>query len=155
MNGEILQLKLCRFAHLVSLRTAVCKEVYEPLVSNITDGFRIVDDNLNLLDMHYECENYNSVLEPGNKTKLDSIISKELAVPKPDGGVRPITDCSMPRDISVSNYCENILEEFRYKSVDNVMAMLQEGNYMAVVDFKSAYRAVPKFPDHRKYLGLK
>ena len=26
---------------------------------------------------------------------------------------------------------------------------------MAVVDIKSAYRAVPIFPDHRKYLGLK
>ena len=26
---------------------------------------------------------------------------------------------------------------------------------MAVVDIKSAYRAVPIFPDHRRYLGLK
>ena len=69
------------------------------------------------------------------------------AVPKPDGGIKPITDCSMPRDIS------DIIEDFQYKNVDNVLAMLQEGDYMAVV--KSAYRAVPIFPDHRRYLGLK
>ena len=77
------------------------------------------------------------------------------AVPKPDGGIRPITDCSMPRDISVNNFCADIIQDFQYKSVDHVLAMLQEGDYMAVVDIKSAYRAVPIFPDHRKYLGLK
>ena len=173
LQGERLQLKLCSIAYLVSLGTAECKQVYEPLISNIRDGFKIVDDSMNLLDMHYECENYNSVYDP-EKAKLDGIVGKDLAegylkvvsnkptcihsmgaVPKPDGGIRPITDCSMPRSISVNNFCENIIEDFQYKSVHNVMAMLQEGDYMAVVDIKSAYRAVPIFPDHRRYLGLK
>ena len=174
LSGEMLQLKPCRFAYLVSLGTAECKKAYEPLVSNVVDGFRIVDDNMDLSDMHYECENYSSVYTPENKKKLDSIIGKELsegylkivnkkptcvhsmgAVPKPDGGIRPITDCSMPRDISVNNFCADIIQDFQYKNVDHVLAMLQEGDYMAVVDIKSAYRAVPIFPDHRKYLGLK
>ena len=61
----------------------------------------------------------------------------------------------MPRSISVNNFCENIIEDFQYKSVHNVMAMLQEADYMAVVDIKSAYRDVPIFPDHRRYIGLK
>ena len=74
------------------------------------------------------------------------------AVPKPDGGIRPITDCSMPRYISVNNHCYDIIEEFQYKSV---LAMLQEGDYMAVVDIKSAYMAVPIYLDHSRYLGLK
>ena len=69
------------------------------------------------------------------------------AIPKPDRGIRPITDCFMPRDISVNNFCDNVIEEFQYKSVDNVSAMLQEGDYMD--------SAVPIFPDHRRYLGLK
>ena len=56
LSGEILQLKPCRFAYLVSLGTAECKKAYEPLVSNVTDGFRIVDDNMDLSDMHYGCE---------------------------------------------------------------------------------------------------
>ena len=174
LSGEKLQLKPCRFAYLVSLGTAECKKVYEPLVSNVTDGFRIVDDKMDLTDMQYECENYSSVYTIENKSKLDSIIGMELsegylkivnkkptcvhsmgAVPKPDGGIRPITDCSMPRDISVNNFCADIIQDFQYKSVDHVLAMLQEGDYMAVVDIKSAYRSVPIFPDHRKYIGLK
>ena len=46
LSGEKLQLKPCRFAYLVSLGTAECKKAYEPLVSNVTDGFRIVSDKL-------------------------------------------------------------------------------------------------------------
>ena len=129
LQGEKLQLKPCRFAYLVSLGTAQCRKVYEPLVSNITDGFKIVDDTMNLVNMQYECENYKTVYDPLNNEKLDNIIRKELkegnlkivpekptcihsmgAVPKPDGGIRPITDCSMPRDISVDNYCSDIIE---------------------------------------------
>ena len=39
LHGEMLQLKPCRFAYLVSLGTAECKRAYEPLVSDITNGF--------------------------------------------------------------------------------------------------------------------
>ena len=42
------------------------------------------------------------------------------AVPKPDGEIRPITDCSMPLYKSVNNHCENLKKDFKYKSVDNV-----------------------------------
>ena len=79
LRGERLQLKPCRFAYLVSLGTAECKKTYEPLVSDITDGFKIVDDNMDLSSMHYECENYKSVNDPENKSKLDNIIGKELS----------------------------------------------------------------------------
>ena len=66
--GERLQLKPCRFAYLVSLGTAECKKAYEPLVSDITGGFKIVDDNVDLSSMHYECENYKSIYDPENKS---------------------------------------------------------------------------------------
>ena len=133
----------------MSLGTADCKKAYDPLVSNVTDGFKLVDDNQNLADIKYECENYKSVYDPINVSKLNSIIGKELAegylkivkekpdcihrigaVPKLDGGIRPISDCSMPRVISVNDFCESIIEEFQYKSVDNVVAMLQEGDVL-------------------------
>ena len=158
----------------MSLGTADCKKAYDPLVSNVTDGFKIVDDSLNLVYMKYECEHYNSVYDPIYKSKLDSIIGKELAegylrivkkktncihsmgaVPKPDGGIRPIADCSMPTDISVNSFCENIIEEFQYNSVDNVLAMLQEGDYMAVLDIKSAYRGSSNFPRPQEVLRFK
>ena len=72
--------------------------------------------------MEYECENYKSVYDPLNKTKLDVLIVKELAegyfnvvnnrptyvhkmgaVHEPDRGIRPITNCRM--DISVNDFC--------------------------------------------------
>ena len=71
------------------------------------------------------------------KNKPDCIHSMG-AVPKPDGVVRPITDCSMPKDIAVNKFCDNTMKEFKYNSVDNVLSMHQEGDYMAVVDIKSA-----------------
>ena len=126
---QITPLKPCRFAYLVSLGTAECKEAYQPLVSNVTDGFKVVDDNL---------KNYKLVYETVNEAKLDGIIGKELAegyskivkdkpdciysmgaVPTLDGGIRPITDCSMPRDISVNNYCDDLIVDFQYKNEIN------------------------------------
>ena len=80
------------------------------------------------------------------------------AVPKPDGrggGVRPIIDCSIPEKKSVNNFCSEIIEEFKYKSVDDVLAILQPNDYMAVVDIKSAYRAVSIHPENKEYMGLR
>ena len=70
---------------------------------------------MNVSSLKYDCNNYLSVLINENKSKMDKIIIKELsegymsvvdkktkcihilgAVPKPDGEIRPITDCSMP-----------------------------------------------------------
>ena len=59
--------------------TVECKKAYEPLISNVTDGFKIADENLNLVDIEYECENHKSVYDSINKTKLDGMIGKELA----------------------------------------------------------------------------
>ena len=78
------------------------------------------------------------VYETVNEGKLDGIIGKELAegylkivkdkpdciysmgaVPTLDGGIRPITDCSMPRDISVNNNCDDIIVDFQYKKEIN------------------------------------
>ena len=46
--------------------------------------------------------------------KKPTCIHSMGAVPKPDGGIRPITDCSMPRDISVNNSCFDSIEDFQY-----------------------------------------
>ena len=73
--------------------------------------------------------NYKSIFEENNKANLDKIIGSEIsegylkvvkdsprcihsigAVPKADGGVRPIIDCSMPKDKSVNNFCNGIIE---------------------------------------------
>ena len=172
LAGDKTQLKPCRFAYILSLCTKEGKEAFTPLFHDICDGFKIVDEECNVSSLSYDCKNYLSVLTKENKPKMDKIIRKELsegfmkvvdkktkcihslgAVPKPNGEIRPITDCSMPLHESVNSHCENLIEEFKYKSVENVLSMLNVHDYLAVVDIKAAYRALSIYPDHKQLLG--
>lgn len=122
----------------------------------------------------YICENFKSILEPTCKVKMDGIVRRELAdecisrvaftphcihalgaVPKPDGNIRPITDCSRPVDRSVNFHCDSLVTEFHYMSVEDVVDILLPGDYMAVIDIKAAYRAVMIDPSHPKYAGFR
>ena len=164
------QLKPCRFASILKLGKLGGDPRFASLLDNVVDGFPIVDSDV----PSYECENYNSILEENNRVEMDIIVSKELdegvislsevkptcihslgAVPKAGGGMRPITDCSRPQNESVNNFCETLFQEFKYKSVDDVVNLLHEGDFMAVIDIKSAYRAVSIREEHRKYMGFK
>ena len=174
LSGDKTQLKPCRFAYILSLCTQEGKEAFTPLFHDVCDGFKIVDEDFNVSSLSYDCKNYLSVMTKENKPKMDKIIRKELsegfmktvdkkpqcihslgAVPKPNGEIRPITDCSMPLHDSVNSHCENLIEEFKYKSVENVLSMLNVHDYLAVVDIKAAYRALSIYPDHRPLLGLR
>ena len=174
IGGEYAQLKPCRFLYLYSLASVEGKSVYKTLMSSIVDGAKVMDGSQEKEHISYDCKNYKSIFEGNNKSKLDRIIDSELsegylkivnkkpdcihsigAVPKPDGGVRPIIDCSRPDRKSVNNYCSGIEETFTFKSVENVLALLQPKDFMAVIDIKSAYRAVSIHPDNKKYMGLR
>ena len=174
IGGELAQLKPCRFLYLYSLATVEGKNLFKPLMSSIVDGAKVMDGSQEKENISYDCKNYKSIFEGNNKSKLDNIIDSELsegylkivknkpdcihsigAVPKPDGGVRPIIDCSKPDKKSVNNYCSGIEETFTFKSVENVLALLQPHDFMAVIDIKSAYRAVSIHPDNKKYMGLR
>ena len=167
--GKMLcQLKPCRFAAIV-VNGGEWAEQYWELLWCITEGFPVVEEDV----QSYHCKNYSSILEEPCKSKMDRIIDRELkegiisetadhphcihslgAVPKADGGICPITDCSRPAGESVNNYCGSLFKEFNYKSVDDVVKLLTWGNYMSVIDIRSAYRAVPIREDHRKYMGF-
>ena len=169
LGGIPSQLKPCRFAAIVFNKGPSWAETYGDLVWSITDGFPIVDREVD----SYVCENYTSITCPEGSSKMDRIVERELAegmisivenrphcvhalgaVPKSSGGIRQITDCSRPLGISVNNHCESLLEDFCFKSVEDVVPMLEQGYYMSVVDIQAAYRAVPIRVDHRKYQGF-
>ena len=164
------QLKPCRFASAMLAYGVDEDDEYREFLSFILEGFPIVDSQV----PSYCCENYNSILEPENKALMDNIVERELeegsisfsleeptcvhslgAVPKAGGGIRHITDCSRPQDISVNNFCKSLLKNFTYKSVDDVVCLLKGREFMSVIDIKSAYRAVPIREDHRRYMGFK
>ena len=155
LGGDKTQLKPCRFAYILSLCTQEGKDIFTPLFYDVCDGFKKVDSELDVSSITYDCKNYLSVLTKENKPKMGKIIRKELsegymkvvdkkpkcihslgAVPKPDGEIRPITDCSMPLYKFVNNHCDNLIEELKYKSVDNVLSMLNVHDYLDVVDIK-------------------
>ena len=174
LGGDNTQLKPCKFAYILSLCSEEGKDTFTPLFHDVCDGFKIVGNELDVSSLSYDCKNYLSVLTKENKPKMDKITRKELsegymkvvdkkpkcihslgAVPKPNGEIRPITDCSMPLHKSINNHCENLIEEFKHKSVDDVLSMLNVHNYLAVVDIKSAYSALSIYPEHRSLLGLR
>ena len=170
IEGVASQLKPCRFASFILMGDHYWREKYWELLWSITDGFPIVDEDFE----GYECGNYDSITTGENKIRMDKIIKNELsegmisvsdtkpkcihalgAVPKSNGGIRPITDCSRPVGVSVNSHCSSLLVDFCFKSVDDVVGMLEEGYYMSVVDIKAAYRAVPIIASHRMVQGFK
>ena len=170
IGGVRSQLKPCRFASIVCDDLNVWSSKHRGLLDGIADGFEIVQGEI----PNYECSNYKSILEPGPKSQMNVIVQKELdegmisevfskphcihslgAVPKPGGKIRPITDCSRPSNVSINNYCGSLFREFTYKSVENVVEILNSGDYMGVIDIKSAYRSVPIRAEHRTYMGFR
>ena len=69
--------------------------------------------------------------------------------------IRTQSHSSMPSGSSVNNFMHSTCEDFKYNSVNDVMAILNEGDFMCVVDIASPYRAVPIFPSHSDFQGLR
>ena len=174
IGNNIAQLKPCRFASYIS--GSSCNvfphqpEMAKYIWEGVLQGFKIIDDDCTT---SYACNNYNSILDPGFYSEMCSIISEELreglvskvptrpqcvhamgGVPKSNGKLRPITDCSMPEKISINNYMKDTFVPFSYKSVNNVVEVLEKGNWMAVVDLKSAFRSVNVYAPHTRYQGF-
>lgn len=170
LDGVPSQLKPCRFATLMFQDGLFVKACYERLFYRLVDGFPVVDSEVE----PYCCDNYKSIMDPVAKSKMDKIIASEMdedmvslvnyqpacvhalgAVPKPDGNIRPITDCSRPIDVSVNFHCASLVERFHFQSIDTVVSLLDQNDFMGVVDIKAAYRAISIRPDHRKFVGFR
>ena len=157
IGGVKSQLKPCRFASFILTNDAEFHDKYIDLLWYVTDGCPIVDSAVD----SYECNNYLSITCPENVVKMNAIVSRELnegmisrvtdkptcihalgAVPKGNGGIRQITDCSRPVGRSVNYHCGDLLKEFSFKNVENVVSLLNQGDFMTVIDIKAAYRNV-------------
>ena len=141
------------------------------VLSGICLGFPLVLD-ISEVSPADEC-NYKSALNCDTKPILDELFREELltqkltevqdkplriqaigAVPKKDSAVpRPITDCSRPFGDSLNSYIST--EKFSFVSVEAATALCKPGSFMAIVDIKSAYRAIPILPQHRKLQGIR
>ena len=77
-----------------------------------------------------------------------------FVVPKDDGGGRAVVDCSKPDDVAVNNFTSEVSRKFSYLGVDDVVEMLEVGDWLAAIDIKDAYRAVAIHPEDRDRQGI-
>lgn len=169
LSGCTVQLNRCAFYKELYMRGDVDVNA-DYLYSGVAHGFEIVDPGC---DTSYVCKNYLSIEEPEFRNQMDEIISHELeqmkvsevdscpqcvhalgAVRKSSGKLRPITDCRRPLGRSINNFMTTTCGRFTYTTIDEICDSLNGGEFMAVIDIKSAYRSVNIFPKHRVYQGF-
>ena len=140
------------------------------ILDGIYHGFHMVDPCSSL--QSYHMENYGSALT--NHHHISELLDQEItqgklsiteimptcvhslgAIIKPSGKIRPITDCSRPKNVSVNNYMDEVFSSFCYTTIDKVVSAVKCGSYMCTVDIQSAYRSIAIHPDDRTYFGLK
>lgn len=140
------------------------------LFHGVSHGFDIVDPGC---PSEYVCTNYRSIENGEFKVQMDKIVNDELvaekislvettprcvhslgAVRKSSGKLRPITDCKRPLDVSINNYMTTTYAPFHYVTLDEISDQLVGGEYLAVVDIKSAYRSVNISIAHRQFQGF-
>lgn len=80
------------------------------------------------------------------------IVSAMGAIPKKNGNVRLIHDCSRPTGFAV-NDCA-IKTKFQYQTLQDAVEMVNPGDFMSKVDLKNAYRSVKVSLSERTRLGL-
>lgn len=142
------------------------------ILNGIKNGFDIIDPALSLkaieLDNHFSASEASDLYEKATSQILQeielgnyvqapcppTIVSPLGVIPKSDGGVRLIHDCSRPKGFSVNDY-ETDLEKHRYQSVDDACKLVEKGSYLAKIDLKSAYRSIPISKHSMKVTGLK
>ena len=170
LGGEECQLKPCQFAKSV---LNFCENVTVAdmfVLTGVCRGFRIVDHGCKA---SYFCDNYKTLVGSDNENDMTAIINGELregkirrvkvqprcvhalgSVKKPDKSIRPITDCSKPDSISINNHMKETCKKFKYKSLDDVVKLIDEQHFCAVSDISAAYRTVCLIPSHRDYQGI-
>lgn len=94
-----------------------------------------------------ECGNY-IVCQTAPK-----IISPMAAIPKPDGDIRLIHDCSRPGGKSVNDYCTEDWGQ-KFAKVDDAANLMTKNCYFAKVDLRKAYRSVSISQDSQQVTGL-
>lgn len=169
LGGCQVQLNRCAFYRELYLSDEV-DPMADYLFHGVCHGFDIVDPGFS---SNYFCSNYHSIEMDEFRVQMDKLVKDELdgfkisrvstvpscvhalgAVKKSNGKLRPITDCRRPLGISVNNFMTTTYAPFHYITLDDVCEQLEGGEYLAVVDIKSAYRSVNVSVNHRQAQGF-
>ena len=129
------------------------------LLNGIKNGFDIIDKDVEVTPVQLPnhpsakpgselfekaTDQVLSEIECGNYVICDTppkIVSPMAAIPKPDGGVRLIHDCSRPSGKSVNDYNSTDWQQ-KFARIDDAANLMTQGCFFAKVDLKHAYRSV-------------
>lgn len=142
----------------------------EFLCNGLLNGFDIIKPESVLCEVFIQ--NHKSALEAGARERMDAIIIGEIlegnyivtdtkptivsalgAVPKDDGDLRPIHDCSLPESTGLNAHAPEFPHQ-SYESVDSAVKMLKADYYMAKIDIRHAYRSIPISKQSCRATGL-
>lgn len=145
------------------------------ILDGILNGFNVIDTDCNIVSYHGN--NYRSCYIEDHEKKLSKLIDEEVSSgkvsevkerpfcvhslgvikKKNSSKIRPITDCSVPENISVNSYMNQVCEKFSYVTVGEVVSSIVGGKckFISTLDLASAYRAVPINTQNRQFFGLK
>ena len=172
IHGIYAQLNPCAWLHMLYDENNLTWERDSHFIlDGIYSGFRVIDPSSTI--PIYEVNNYKSCSTATAHAKVTKTLCSELqsgkisyvnvdktqihalgALPKSNGDIRIITDCSKPDKLSVNNYMKDVFSKFSYNRLDDVISQVQQNNYMATLDLQSAYRAVAIHPDNGSNFGL-
>ena len=126
------------------------------ILDGVCNGFKSVDPGSNVL--LYDQTNYWSCYKDDNYEKMNAILTEEIemgkisitpnkphqihalgAIPKPNGSVRHITDCSRPKGDSINNFKKYTFSSFSFNTIDDVVKSVSPDYYMATVDLLCPY----------------
>ena len=142
------------------------------IINGLVNGFDIIDPGTVPSKAHcpnhpsakpgsplYEkaCEQIQKEIDMGHYEILSeppTIISPIGVIPKPDGGIRLIHDCSRPSGQAVNDYCTTEWKQ-KFSTVDEAASLITKGCFMAKVDLKSAYRSVSLSDLSKSVTGLR
>ena len=95
-------------------------------------------------------------LDEGRYVQVTSpltIISALGAIPKADGGIRLMHNCSHPEDYDLNDDATQE-QAIKYQTVQDACGLPDQGHYMAKIDLKCAYRSVALHPSQYSFTGL-
>ena len=139
------------------------------ILDGIKHGFKITDSAYE--GPTIKVNNHKSAVSPTHKGAVQQQIETEImhgryrvvnkeprivsalgAIPKDNGKIRLVHDCSRPVGNAVNDLAIN--QKFSYASVDNAMALIKPTSYLAKLDLSSAYRSVGIHPEDYPVAGL-
>ena len=141
------------------------------LLQGIRYGFDIIDENAVIspvtLPNHPSARPHSELFEKATKQVVNEIqcgnyvvcdpppkiVSPMAAIPKPDGGVRLIHDCSRPPGLSVNDYNSADWQQ-KFARIDDAANLMTQGCFFAKVDLKNAYRSVKLSKQSQEATGL-